>query len=165
MVQIWIPGEFVSERKRSIRRGKFTSRIDTPDRAAFKAKVAVFASQAMKGEPPLEGPLEVVTVFSRPKPPSWPKNPTKRNMWPEEPWKQPDLDNLVKIVSDPLSGIVYVDDAQVVRRVSRKMWGEETGVSIVVNKVVYPLSTGDAKERLAGQVTHWDGPEPPAGGR
>ena len=132
MVKFWIPGEFVSERKRSVRRGEFTTRIDTPDRATFKAKVAVFALKAMKGSPPLTGPLCVVMDFVRPVPPSWPKNPTKANPWPDQPWKKPDLDNLAKILSDPLSGIVYHDDAQVVRLVLEKKWGELSHVAVRV---------------------------------
>ena len=130
-VTFTIPGLWLSERKRNVRAGKFQRRIDLPDRAEFKGKVAVFAQRAMRGQAPLEGPLSVVMTFSRPKPPSWPKNPTKGNPWPEWPWKKPDWDNLGKIGGDPLSGIVYQDDAQVCDGRVRKVWGE-WGVEITV---------------------------------
>ncbi len=46
----------------------------------------------------------------------------------------PDLDNLVKMVSDALNGKAYVDDRQVVRVVAQKAWGAspKTNVAIVM---------------------------------
>lgn len=144
IVTFTIPGHWVTERKRSVNAGKFRRHIDTPDRADFKAKVALFARQAMRGVQPLEGPLRMEVTFSKPKPDSWPKGPTRGNPWPWAPWKKPDVDNLVKIVSDPLSGIVYADDAQICERTERKVWGE-WGVEIRLEQVL-GLSPGETGE-------------------
>ena len=50
-----------------------------------------------------------------------PKSAPKRQVWPA---KRPDLDNLAKSVLDALRGLVYHDDAQIVRLDLSKQYGE-----------------------------------------
>ena len=56
---------------------------------------------------PCEGPLMLVVTAFLPKPKSKPKN---KHCWPTS---KPDWDNLGKLVSDALNGIVYRDDSQI----------------------------------------------------
>jgi len=83
----------------------------------YEALVKMCAAQAMKGKRPTDGPvaMEIVAVF--PRPVTWPK-------WKQQladigeiaHTKKPDEDNIGKSVSDALNGVVYLDDAQVVRK-------------------------------------------------
>jgi len=77
---------------------------------AFKASVRLAASQAFSGSP-LAGPLRVDAefVFPRTKAQTW-----KRKPMPRIPHaKKPDRDNLDKALLDSLTGLLWVDDAQV----------------------------------------------------
>lgn len=46
--------------------------------------------------------------------------------------KTPDLDNIEKAVLDALNGSAYVDDKQVVRKYTEKLWAHENAVQIEV---------------------------------
>ena len=130
-----VPGHWVTERKRKQGTGKFTRLVDEPDRKDFKAKVSLFAASAMTGSDPLAGPLRMRVEFLRPRPASWPKRPTQACPWPEYPYRKPDVDNMVKIASDALSGIVWHDDAQVCERTERKAWADRWEVVITVEEL------------------------------
>jgi Holliday junction resolvase RusA-like endonuclease len=47
----------------------------------------------------------------------------------------PDIDKLMRAVLDGLTGSVLVDDAQVVKVSAAKVWGDETGVFIIIRDV------------------------------
>lgn len=42
--------------------------------------------------------------------------------------KKPDIDNLIKVISDALNKVAYADDAQIVAVTARKQWNEREGV-------------------------------------
>ncbi len=73
----------------------------------FKAIVKMTASQVHNG-PPLTGPLKMVVSYFFPRPKSLTRKVNALD------WKttKPDWDNLGKSVSDALTGILWVDDAQ-----------------------------------------------------
>lgn len=77
---------------------------------AFKATVRVAAQNAYDG-PPLSGPLRCDIVFVLPR--------TKGQLWKTKPMprlphaKKPDADNLAKSVYDALTGLLWIDDAQI----------------------------------------------------
>ena len=73
----------------------------------------------------IEGPVSVALTFRRRKPKSYPK------LKPTWPITAPDVDKLARAVLDALSGIAIRDDAQVVRLLAEKMWGEP-GVDVLV---------------------------------
>jgi len=98
----------------------------TPDRHpvnAFKAIVARAAEDAYSG-PPLSGPLwvSVVFVFPRRGKPAWITRAAyidwfdafKRGERVPHSVKKHDRDNLLKSLQDPLNGIVWEDDGQIV---------------------------------------------------
>lgn len=130
-----VPGPARTERKRQrfiAGKGRVGSRTDEPDRIDFKARVAVFARQAIQA--PLSGPLKLEVVVLRPKPTSLPKRPTLRCPWPWAWTQKPDCDNYAKILADSLLGIAYHDDAQVVELTVLKAWGAH-GVTVTVSEV------------------------------
>jgi len=138
-LQIVIPGEPKSERKRQrILRTKsggsiIGSRTDEPDRADFKSRCALFAAQVVAR--PLSGPLCVTIIVQRERPKSAPKRPTKGCPWPDHWTQKPDCDNFAKIVGDALTGIVWLDDAQITDLMVLKRWGVPQ-VTVEVQQIV-----------------------------
>lgn len=78
--------------------------------AAFKATCRLAAQQAYSG-PPLDCPLSVRLTFVMPRPTAllWKTRPMPRVMHA----KKPDVDNLAKSVFDALTGLLWLDDAQI----------------------------------------------------
>lgn len=114
-IRFEVPGHATPERKRQVRRGSWTRRVDTPDAAAQKAAIRLFAGEAMNGEPPLQGPVQATIRVYKPKPKSWPK---RRWAWTTK----PDCSNFAKLFEDACTGIVWQDDAQIVRLVVEKVF-------------------------------------------
>lgn len=107
--------------------GRAYVREDNPALEPWRNAVAGAAVAAMAGRPPLAGELEldVVFVFARPKA----HYGTGRNagrLKPSAPAycaKRPDVDKLCRAIGDALTGIVFVDDAQVVELRAAKHYG------------------------------------------
>lgn len=76
----------------------------------YKAAVQFAATQAYQGAPH-DGPvaLAVVFVFPRPAGKRWKTKPMPRGRH----CGKPDVDNLVKSLTDAMNGLVYVDDARI----------------------------------------------------
>ena len=87
---------------------------------AWQTAVAWKARLAMRSAPPTPAPVEVAVTFrvARPK-------KTKLAA------PRLDLDKLARALLDGMTGVVYVDDKQVVRLVAVKEWGED-GASVTV---------------------------------
>lgn len=82
----------------------------------WRDTVAWHVRDAMNGQPPLTGPLEVRATFVLPRPPSAPKR-----RWAPE--KKPDLDKLLRACFDAVTaGGGWVDDALVVSVTAWKVY-------------------------------------------
>jgi Holliday junction resolvase RusA-like endonuclease len=128
-----IPGPAVPERKRQVRMGDFTRRVDTPQAKQKKGQIQMCAAAAMLNEdgfpnPPLMCPLEVTIRVYRPKPQSWPK---KRWAWTTI----PDSSNFAKLIEDACTGIVWGDDAQIVRLIVEKHHRPAAGIEVEAREV------------------------------
>ena len=55
--------------------------------------------------------------------------------WEERPRKKPDLDNVLKIVSDALNGLAYHDDSQIVHMDASKYWALTPCVWVTISEV------------------------------
>jgi Holliday junction resolvase RusA-like endonuclease len=97
-----------------------TKKAYTPEETvAWEGLVAGEALVAMVGKEPLEGNLTAVLEFRR-----------KDN-------KRADIDNLVKGFFDPMNGIVYNDDKQVVELHARVRYASaDPGVTVTVKPAV-----------------------------
>ena len=127
---------------RAIRRGAFAvlvaSGSDGNKRALTAWAAAVAWSARARHVPMLAGPIAVDVTFyvARPR--------TVRREYPEV---KPDLDKLLRATLDPLTGIAWTDDGQVVDAVIRKRYavggsdGGEPGAWIEI----YRMTTGEAK--------------------
>ncbi|WP_198014546.1 RusA family crossover junction endodeoxyribonuclease [Salipiger mucosus] len=85
--------------------------VTTSETRTFEKAVAQAASMQMKGQPAIEGPVELKLVFML---------SGRNDVWPVG-QGDGDLDNLEKSVSDALNGITYSDDRMIVSKQSWKV--------------------------------------------
>lgn len=119
-VEFTIAGEPVAQgRPRFSNRGGFVKAYDPAKSREAKNHVRYCAKEAMEGVEPLDGPLHMRAEFGIMMPKSLARKRTPR----EREWrtKKPDLDNLLKLVKDSCSGIVYLDDNTIVQVTARKI--------------------------------------------
>ena len=90
--------------------------------ASWRALIAYRAKEA--GCHPIEGPVTIRLIFHYRRPKT-----VKRN----HPTVAPDLDKQIRSVLDALTGVAYLDDAQVVRIVAEKVYASPVGVKIEVS--------------------------------
>lgn len=123
-----IPGKPFSKQRPRFSRA--TGRAFTPkETVSFEATVAALAAERIGV--PFDGPvrLRIVATFKIPQ--SWPRK--KAAAYLGKPHAQrPDLDNIVKAVSDGLNRIAYGDDAQIAAVVATKRWGNSEGTLVVI---------------------------------
>lgn len=96
--------------------------------AATVSGEAQWAARGIKGLP-LRGPVSLTLTFHLKKPKSYPK----RRELPAI--KKPDLDKLVRSVKDALTGVLYLDDSQVIAHIASKRYGNQPGAEIMLMEV------------------------------
>ena len=136
-LRVFIPGEPCAQgRPRFSTAGGFARAYDPAKSRNYKAYVkAVCAEEAQKQgwlfntDLPLR--VEIIAGLSIPS--------SKSKKWKqaaidgiEKPTKKPDVDNIVKTVTDALSGVIYKDDKQITRLVVGKIYSERPGVALVI---------------------------------
>lgn len=114
---------------------KFGVRDSNPKAKQWQQEIGIVAGTLRKGKPPYEGPLYLRATFFR-KRPKWhtgARGVTKRA--PKFPDTKPDTTKLLRPLEDALTGILWNDDAQIVRQFAEKKWvgpGEEERVEVEV---------------------------------
>ena len=136
-LRIFIPGEPCAQgRPRFSTAGGFVRAYDPAKSRNYKAYVkAICAEEAKKQgwlfntDLPLK--VEIIAGLSIPS--------SKSKKWKqaaidglEKPTKKPDVDNIVKTVTDALSGVIYKDDKQITSLVVGKIYSNRPGVALVV---------------------------------
>jgi Holliday junction resolvase RusA-like endonuclease len=108
----------------------------TPDKTArYENLVRLAAQQAMGGRPPQQGALALALVAHMPVPASWSqKKHQAAHLGKVFHTGRPDLDNIVKAVTDGCNGVLWHDDAQVVSVHAVKRYGAAPGVQVCVEK-------------------------------
>lgn len=105
----------------------------------YETALALAAKVAMRGRPPLQGPLSVVITASFSVPASWSQRQrTAAYAGTVLPTKKPDFDNIGKIV-DALNTIVWGDDSQVVDARVVKVYAADPSLRIEVWPFALPL--------------------------
>jgi len=79
---------------------------------------------------PLRGPLELALYFTMPRPGSHLGRRGLRPSAPPYPARRPDVTKLIRAVEDAATGLLWVDDAQIVTQTATKRYGEKPGVVI-----------------------------------
>lgn len=96
---------------------------DNTKNKKWAKKVGLVALSKKPAGAPWTGPVALTLEFFMHKPKSCPKN----RIYPTV---KPDLDKMIRSVKDALTGILYVDDAQIVNITSIKRYGDMPGVLI-----------------------------------
>lgn len=108
----------------------------TPARTKhFTVEVARVVDHVLSGQSPIDGPVQLDMTFVMQVPKTWPK-------WKREaalqglvvPTGRPDMDNLEKALLDAFNEKLIVDDAFVVERRARKVYGEMPQIRVRVEK-------------------------------
>jgi Holliday junction resolvase RusA-like endonuclease len=91
----------------------------------FERQVKSMAREQYRNGP-MAGPLKVVVeiYIKRPKSVSEKKRPY--------PVVKPDVDNLVKSVLDPLNGVIYVDDSQIIELSVVKLYSQIGSIGVKI---------------------------------
>jgi Holliday junction resolvase RusA-like endonuclease len=136
-------------------KGRAVVTNDNKKAAAWQGVVSCAARDA--GVRLLEGPVAVEAVFLLPRPQGHYRSGKNAHLLredaPERPAKKPDVDKLARVVLDALTGLAYVDDAQVVSVSASKRWAQRgglVGASVSVKPVSMVL---DPIARAAGSTT------------
>ena len=131
MLSLFVPNKPIAFARA---RSRGAHRYMPEPQASYMAAVGTLArcEMAKAGYAPFEGPVEVIyrATFGWPK--SVPERHRKQGAY--KPSKS-DLDNLVKVCADAINGIVYLDDAQIVRLTAEKIYGQPEGVTITVSQI------------------------------
>ena len=131
MVMFSVDGEAVPKgRPRFTRQGRTYTPAKTKN---YEKTVSDAAKQAMGSSEPLETPVRVYIYVTYTVPASYSKKRTEDCLSGLERFtKKPDLDNLVKAVTDGMNGVVYQDDSQITELHAKKTYGKENMVEILV---------------------------------
>ncbi|BEV47331.1 RusA family crossover junction endodeoxyribonuclease [Afipia carboxidovorans] len=130
-ITVVIPGE-----PQGKGRPRFNGRsgVYTPAKtAAYESMVGVLARASMRGKPVLTGPLHIDLRAVIPIPKSWSKALRDAAITGDiRPTSKPDIDNIIKAVSDGMNKIVYADDAAIASVSANKVYGENPFVVVTV---------------------------------
>ena len=130
-IRFSVPGEPVGKA-----RPRFTKNghAYTPDKTrSYEAIIRLCAIKAMKGKKLLTGAISLSVTAFFPIPKSYTKTVREKALSGEmRHTKKPDWDNVGKIVSDALNGVVYADDAKVSHAIVDKRYSDFPRVEVAV---------------------------------
>lgn len=139
-IKFTIPGEPCAQgRPRFSTLGGYVKAIDPAKSRNQKAFVKYLATTAAKqqGWTYTDLPLYVEIIAYMGIPKSKPKKwRTAAIRGQERPTKKPDVDNLFKLVTDALSGVIYADDKQIVSCRVQKWYSEEPRTEVKIAEVI-----------------------------
>lgn len=125
-----VPGECVpwSRAGRSAKGHSFTP----AKQAKYMAALKLICQAAMKGSPPMDGPIELAVHAAYAWPQSWSAKRKADTSWRVS---RPDADNLAKIVGDALNRIAWLDDAQIAVLTVKKYFADMPGLRVGIRKL------------------------------
>jgi Holliday junction resolvase RusA-like endonuclease len=138
---LWVAGIPKSARPGTIVVSHTTGRPFLRKRNTGWATRIAEAAQAAAPPALLDGPLMATLVFRLPRPVS---GPAAKRAWPTV---RPDVERLASGVLDALQGIVFRDDALIVRLQLVKVYDGAPGVQITVAQVDEPPPTRKERHR------------------
>lgn len=134
MIAFTIPGQPVAKgRPKFARRGAHVVAYTPAKTASYENLVKMAAAEAMGSVQPTGAPLALTVTLNLQIPASWSK---KRRASAAAgaicATKKPDADNVLKGIKDGCNGIVWADDAQVVRIMLEKRYSETPSAVVEV---------------------------------
>jgi Holliday junction resolvase RusA-like endonuclease len=132
-----IPGQPVAKgRPKFARRGANVVAYTPQKTASYENLVKLVAAVAMKGSDPTGRPVRLTVALTLQVPASWSnKRRALALAGAIRATKKPDADNVLKGIKDGCNGIVWRDDAQVVRIELSKDYGEVPGALVTVSEI------------------------------
>ena len=125
MIEFEVFGRPAPQGSKTIMRGRLVE--SSKYLPAWRKAIAEAASEAQaESDWFSDQPLEMSVIFTLEKPKS-----VKR----EQPTVPPDLDKLARAIGDSCTGILYNDDAQIVRLTLVKQYGEPQGAIIKIEEL------------------------------
>ena len=133
VVEFTIPGQPVAKGRARITTYGGHVRSYTPEKTRrYENQVSSYAAEAMRGNPPMGGPVEVIVEAHMMVPKSWSfKKRLAAIAGQIKPVTKPDLDNIVKAL-DGMNGIVVVDDSQIVKLTATKSYSDTPQLIVTV---------------------------------
>jgi Holliday junction resolvase RusA-like endonuclease len=109
----------------------------TPEKTrSYEGMIRTAAMEAIGDRPPIDQPIEFVLRAIFQVPASWSQRKQQQAILGEiKPGKKPDLDNIAKAWNDALNGVVYRDDALIVRMALEKRYGPQALVAVTVRPI------------------------------
>lgn len=140
----WVPGVPApgGSKRAYVVKGRAVVTEDCRKNRAWRDRVADVAMRAYGDSPLLDGPLEMHLAFSFVRPANHYR--TGRNALllrddaPKYPTRKPDLTKTIRSTEDALTGIVFKDDALIIRQVCSKQFAEKPGVMVAIWRIETP---------------------------
>ncbi len=106
--------------------------LTSASQRAYQRRLADEARLAMRGKPPMEGPVHVHVTAFMPIPKSWSAGKqTLAIQGAVKPTSKPDSDNIQKAIFDALNKVVWIDDAQIVHAEVIKRYSSSPALVVV----------------------------------
>lgn len=122
-------------RPRVSSRGGYVKVYDPPKVKQFKRILRSLAVNQY-ARPPMIGPLSVSLIFYRPVQKSISQSERERRLTNRsKPVVKPDTDNYIKSTLDALNGVLWHDDAQIVKLTAEKRYAEKGKIIIAVTQL------------------------------
>ena len=113
----------------------------------YEGQIAIAARLAMCGHAPFNGAVFAMVEVHVAVPRSWSKKKQAAALAGNlRPTSRPDLDNVVKVGLDACTGVVFLDDAQVVECASLKSYSLTPKLVITVTPWLGPPAMGEVAE-------------------
>jgi Holliday junction resolvase RusA-like endonuclease len=120
---------FGKQRPRATRMGRVYTPAET---VRFETHVAQVAAENFPA--PFTGPVRITVRAEFEPAPSWPKKKQAEFLGRGHTQK-PDLDNVVKAISDGLNRVAFADDSQIAEMIVQKRWGPEAKTVVTVEAI------------------------------
>lgn len=121
------------KRARSFKRGDTIGHYNSQKKHMQAVYYSIQSQLPTDYKPPTD-PLHLIVSFHMPFPASYPKK-KREALAGDYHTLKPDLSNLVKFYEDALNGLLWVDDQQIARITTRKIWDYEGKTVIKVQPI------------------------------
>lgn len=130
-LRVELPGQPIAKPRASAVRSGSIRFFKNPKTVRYEDSLAMLAKVAMKHRALLDGAIaiKITAIFEVPK--SWTKEHRAAALGGYH-ISKPDFDNVAKIASDALKGIVWTDDCRVARAEVTKLYGAQPSLRVDV---------------------------------
>ena len=125
--------------------GRAITTNDNPKNKSWAKVVGFKAKEFKASDSPWSGPLQLTLIFRMRILKKMPKGRTL-------PIVKPDLDKVTRSVLDALTGILYVDDAQIIALAASKEYAEQPGVYVELTRFLTEEGQHEQREETGAEA-------------